>query len=58
MPRSAPGTRPNVGARPCWTGSGETEAQALERAAAGAAYFWDDMAQHGISRTLLDLVYR
>jgi hypothetical protein len=46
----------NVGARPCWTGSGTTEAQALERAAAGAAYFWDDMAQHGISRTLLDLV--
>jgi len=51
------GHAPGVGARPCWTGTGETESRALERAAAGAAYFWDDMAQRGISRTLLDLIY-
>ena len=51
------GHGPAHGARPWWSGSGETEALALERAAAGAAYFWDEQAQAGIARTLLDLVY-
>lgn len=51
------GHDPAHGARPWWSGSGATETQALERAAAGAAYYWDEQAQAGIARTLLDLVY-
>lgn len=51
------GHSPEYGARPCWTGIAEGEPEALRSAASGAIYFWDDQAQSGVSRTLLDLIY-
>lgn len=51
------GHPPRHGARPCWTGAGTTEEAALDRAAAGAIYYWDDLAQTGIARSLLDMIY-